>query len=144
MPHRQPKLKMLRVPCNVTYAILHNNAKRDSRLTAYGTVAQKGQSQISYKNTKQFPKTQINFSKHEPVCQNTKQFRETQIYFPKHKLFSQNTNQFLKTRTSLPKHKPISRNTNQFRETQILRHICCYIFQGICSKAGYLHKEEKR
>ena len=60
----------------------------------YPTVAQKGQSQISYKNTKQFPKTQINF--------------------PKNKSISQNTNQFLKTRTSLPKHKPISRNTNKW------------------------------
>ncbi|XP_068707470.1 uncharacterized protein [Montipora foliosa] len=36
--HRQPKLKMLGVQCNVTYAILHNYAKRDYRLTAYGGI----------------------------------------------------------------------------------------------------------
>ena len=36
--HRQPKLKMLGGQCNVTYAILHNYAKRDSRLTAYGGI----------------------------------------------------------------------------------------------------------
>ena len=35
--HRQPKLKK-GVQCNVTYAILHNYAKRDSRLTAYGGI----------------------------------------------------------------------------------------------------------
>ena len=29
---------MLGVQCNVTYAILHNYAKRDSRLTAYGGI----------------------------------------------------------------------------------------------------------
>ena len=38
LKHRQPKLKMLGVQCNVTYAILHNYAKRDSRLTAYGGI----------------------------------------------------------------------------------------------------------
>ena len=72
-----------------------------------------------YQNTKQFPKTQINFPKHKSISQNTKQFPKAQISFPKHKSISQNTNQFLKTRSSLPKHKPISRNTNQFRESQI-------------------------
>ena len=36
--HRQPKLKMLGVQCNVTYAMLHNYAKRDSRLTTYGGI----------------------------------------------------------------------------------------------------------
>ena len=36
--HRQPKLKMLGVQCNVTYAVLHNYAKRDSHLTAYGGI----------------------------------------------------------------------------------------------------------
>ena len=65
-------------------------------------------------NTKQFPKTQINFPKHKLVSQNTNRFLKTQINFPKHKSISQNTNQFLKTRTSLPKHKPSSRNTNQW------------------------------
>ena len=38
LPHRQPKLKMLGVQCNVTYAMLHNYAKRDSRLTTYGGI----------------------------------------------------------------------------------------------------------
>ena len=36
--HRQPKLKMLGVQCNVTYAMLRNYAKRDSRLTKYGGI----------------------------------------------------------------------------------------------------------
>ena len=38
LQHRQPKLKMLGVQCNVTYAMLHNYAKRDSRLTTYGGI----------------------------------------------------------------------------------------------------------
>ena len=38
LTHRQPKLKMLGVQCNVTYAMLHNYAKRDSRLTTYGGI----------------------------------------------------------------------------------------------------------
>ena len=59
-----------------------------------------------YQNTKQFPKTQINFPKHKSVYQNTKQYPKTQISLPKHKSISQNTNQF-------------RRNTNQFTKTQI-------------------------
>ena len=59
-----------------------------------------------YQNTKQFPKTQINFPKHKSVSQNTKQYPKTQISLPKHKTISQNTNQF-------------RRNTNQFTKTQI-------------------------
>ena len=51
--------------------------------------------------------------KHKSVYQNTKQFPKTEINFPKHKSVYQNTNQFPKTQISLPKHKTISRNTNQ-------------------------------
>ena len=77
-----------------------------------GTVAQKGQTQISLpkhktvsQNTNQFTKTQINFPKHKSVYQNTKQFLKTQTYFPKHKSVYQNTNQFHKTQTNFAKHK---------------------------------------
>ena len=78
----------------------------------YGTVAQKGQTQISLpkhktvsQNTNQFTKTQINFPKHKSVYQNTKQFLKTQINFPKRKSVYQNTNQFHKTQTNFAKHK---------------------------------------
>ena len=46
--------------------------------------------------------------KHKSVYQNTKQFPKTQINFPKHKSVYQNTNQFPKTRISLPNQKTIS------------------------------------
>ena len=55
---------------------------------------------------------------HKSVYQNTKQFPKTQINFPKHKLVSQNTNRFLKTQINLSKHEPVCQNTNQFLETQ--------------------------
>ena len=68
-----------------------------------------------YQNTKQFPKTQINFPKHKSVYQNTKQCPKTQIGLPKrktisqkHKLIFQNTNQLSKTQINFSKHKPIS------------------------------------
>ena len=61
-----------------------------------------------YQNTKQFPKTQINFPKHKLVSQNTNRFLKTQINFSKHKSISQNTNQFAKTQTNFSKHKPIN------------------------------------
>ena len=73
-----------------------------------------------YQNTKQFPKTQINFSKRKSVYQNTNQcpkntnqLTKTQNNFLKHKPIFQNTNQFTKTQINFTKHKPISRNTNQ-------------------------------
>ena len=54
------------------------------------TVAQKGQTQISfpkhksiYQNTNQFPKTQISLPEHKTISQNTKQFSKTQINFSK-------------------------------------------------------------
>ena len=72
-----------------------------------------------YQNTKQFPKTQINFPKHKTVCQNTKQFPKTQINFPKHKSVYQNTKQFFKTQTNFLKHKSVYQNTNQFLKIQI-------------------------
>ena len=69
-------------------------------------------------NSKQFPKTQINFPKHKSVHQNTNHFPKTQISLP---LKTQNNflkhKQFSKTQISLPKHKSVSQNTNQFRET---------------------------
>ena len=37
-----------------------------------------------YQNTKQFPKTQINFPKHKSVYQNTNQFHKAQTNFAKH------------------------------------------------------------
>ena len=55
---------------------------------------------------------------HKSVYQNTKQFPKTQINFPKHKLVSQNTNRFLKTQINLSKQEPVCQNTNQFLETQ--------------------------
>ena len=71
-----------------------------------------------YQNTRQFPKTQINFPKQKSISQNTNQFTKTQNNFPKHKSVCQNTKQFLKTQISLPKHKSVYQNTNQFLKTQ--------------------------
>ena len=65
-----------------------------------------------YQNTKQFPKTQINFP-------NLNQFTKTQINFLKHKSVYQNTKQFLKTQTNFPKHKSVYQSTNQLHKTQI-------------------------
>ena len=76
-------------------------------------------------NTKQFTKSQINFSKHKSVYQNTKQFTKTQNNLPNHKSISQkhksvyqNTKQILKTQIIFLKHKSVYQNTNQFLKTQ--------------------------
>ena len=74
-----------------------------------------------YKNTKQFPKTQISLPKHKSCYQNTNKFTKTQNNFLKHKPIFQNTNPFTKTQINFTKHKPISRNTNQKTG-----HLLCY------------------
>ena len=56
-----------------------------TQLIHSSTLAQKGQSQISNPNTKQFPKTQIGLPKHKPISQNTNQFSKIQISLLKHK-----------------------------------------------------------
>ena len=68
--------------------------------------------------------------KHKSVYQNTKQFPKTQINFPKHKSVYQNTKQFLKTQTNFPKHKSVYQNTNQFHNSrntnQKTGHLLCH------------------
>ena len=58
--------------------------------------------------------------KHKSVYQNTKQFPKTQINFPKHKSVYQNTNQFTKTQNNFLKHKPVFQNANQFHTYSVI------------------------
>ena len=81
--------------CWNVYCFVTNKSSLCFKNVLKCTVAQKGQSQISFpkhksifQNTNQFTKTQINFLKHKPIFQNTNQFTKTQINFSKHKSFS--------------------------------------------------------